>query len=81
MANRDRFTGAQGHGEITGSGWVILRWPNEIEYKIFADRGILKQDGLTLGLCDQICAQCLVYPDAEKFKAGFKGECLLLEKE
>lgn len=55
-------------GEITGSGWVILRWPNEIEYKVFADRGILKQDGLTLGLCDQICAQCLVYPDPERFK-------------
>ena len=59
-------------GEITGSGWVILRWPNDIEYKVFADRGILKQDGLTLGLCDQICAQCLVYPDAEKFKGDRK---------
>lgn len=60
-------------GEITGSGWVILRWPNEIEYKVFADRGILKQDGMSLALCDQICAQCLIYPDADRFKTYRKA--------
>lgn len=54
-------------GEIKGAGFVALHWPNEIEWKHFVNRGILKKDSLTVDLCKDLCQRCLVYPTLARF--------------
>lgn len=50
------------------SGHVLFKWPSEIEWRRFQDRGIMKKDGLTTELADDLTSRCLLYPNQEKWK-------------
>ncbi len=54
-------------GEVIGAGFVLLHWPDEVEWKHFVNKGILKKDGLTYERCKDLCQRCLCYPTLEKF--------------
>lgn len=51
-----------------GSGYVLFRWPDEVTWRHFQNRGILKKDGLTTELADDLTCRCLVYPKLEQWR-------------
>lgn len=55
-------------GEIEGAGFAILKLPDPITWQHFQDRGILKKDGLSTGLCDDLVTRCIYYPDLQTFR-------------
>lgn len=57
-----------GPGCLEGAGWTLFRWPDTIVWTRFQDKGILKKDGLTTALADDLTTRCLLYPTAEKWK-------------
>ena len=52
-----RGAGAAGH--------VLFKWPGSVDWTHFQNRGILKKDGLTTELADQLTCKCLLYPSLE----------------
>lgn len=55
-------------GEIKGAGFVLLRWPDAINYVYFVNKGILKPNGLTSELCRELVCRCVLYPAIDPFK-------------
>lgn len=49
--------------EITGVGHVITRYPSPIEWNRFQDKGLMKANGLTTALCDELVTHSVYYPD------------------
>lgn len=51
-----------------GAGHVLFRWPDEITWRHFQNRGILKKDGLNTELADDLSCRCLLYPELDKWR-------------
>lgn len=55
-------------GGAGGAGHVLFKWPDEITWRHFQNRGILKKDGLTTELADDLTCRCLVYPALDRWR-------------
>lgn len=59
-------------GEIRGAGFVILRKPTQAEWRLFANRGLLKPDKITEELCGELVYRCLVWPSPAGYEEILK---------
>lgn len=56
------------HVEIKGAGCVVVHWPDKAIWWHFENRGILKKDGMTAALCEELVCRVLDYPTVDRYK-------------
>lgn len=55
----------EGAGDI---GFALFKWPDDANWRHFQNKGILKKDGLSTELADDLTCRCLLYPSLEKWR-------------